>query len=393
MRVAIHSNAPWASTGYGVQTELLMHALRAQGHDVAVVASYGLHGAAMQIGEIVVYPGGAAPFAEDVLAAHATDFRADLVVSLLDVWPFTGNEFSGLRWCPWFPLDCAPMPDPIRKPLGRSWQPIAMSRFGQRAAEAKGLDCRYAPLAFDPDVYAPMPKAEAREQLGWPRDRFVVGVVAANAGDLDRKAFVPQLHAWATFHAHHPDALLYLHTDVTGGHRGFDLRPLLAHLELEEGRDYLALPAYARTLGGLEKAKMRRTYAGMDALLSVSLGEGFGVPIVEAQACGRPVLVGDWTAMAEVTRSGWKLPVEGSEPAWHPIGAEMRCARVGALVELLETAYRDAATFAPDAVAAGVAEYAVGRVAEEHWRPLLAEFTERITAGARYEAAALAGVD
>jgi glycosyltransferase involved in cell wall biosynthesis len=32
--------------------------------------------------------------------------------------------------------------------------------------------------------------------------------------------------------------------------------------------------------------------------------EGYGVPMLEAQACGTPVITGRWTAQAEVVGSG-----------------------------------------------------------------------------------------
>lgn len=37
------------------------------------------------------------------------------------------------------------------------------------------------------------------------------------------------------------------------------------------------------------------------------LGEGFGIPIIEAQAAGCPVIVTDCTAMTELCLSGWLI--------------------------------------------------------------------------------------
>ena len=41
-------------------------------------------------------------------------------------------------------------------------------------------------------------------------------------------------------------------------------------------------------------------YAGARALAFVTLNEGFGVPIIEAMACGTPVITSSVTAMPEV---------------------------------------------------------------------------------------------
>jgi glycosyltransferase involved in cell wall biosynthesis len=39
-------------------------------------------------------------------------------------------------------------------------------------------------------------------------------------------------------------------------------------------------------------------------LIEPSISEGFGVPIIEAQACGVPVVVNNWTSMPELIIPG-----------------------------------------------------------------------------------------
>ncbi|WP_313555600.1 glycosyltransferase family 4 protein [Miniimonas arenae] len=55
-----------------------------------------------------------------------------------------------------------------------------------------------------------------------------------------------------------------------------------------------------RQTGWLEDADLRRVVAGCRALVLPSLDEGFGLPVIEALACGRPVLVSDVPALREV---------------------------------------------------------------------------------------------
>jgi glycosyltransferase involved in cell wall biosynthesis len=52
---------------------------------------------------------------------------------------------------------------------------------------------------------------------------------------------------------------------------------------------------------------MSMLFNSFDVLLNPSAGEGFGVPIVEAQACGTPAIVTDFSAMSEVCGAGWKV--------------------------------------------------------------------------------------
>lgn len=59
-------------------------------------------------------------------------------------------------------------------------------------------------------------------------------------------------------------------------------------------------PGVHRT-GWLSDAELRTLVAGSRALLLPSLDEGFGLPALEALACGRPVLTADIPALREVT--------------------------------------------------------------------------------------------
>jgi glycosyltransferase involved in cell wall biosynthesis len=53
-------------------------------------------------------------------------------------------------------------------------------------------------------------------------------------------------------------------------------------------------------LGIVEETRLPSLYRGAEALIFPSLYEGFGLPIVEAMACGTPVVTANVTAMPEV---------------------------------------------------------------------------------------------
>jgi glycosyltransferase involved in cell wall biosynthesis len=61
-----------------------------------------------------------------------------------------------------------------------------------------------------------------------------------------------------------------------------------------------ALPDLVQNLQVSNDEDLARLYSGAMGLLFPSLYEGFGLPIVEAMACGCPVLTSDCTAMPEV---------------------------------------------------------------------------------------------
>ena len=76
--------------------------------------------------------------------------------------------------------------------LAQAWKRIAMSKFGVEETHKAGLDCMYVPHGVDTNVFKPGDKAEARQRLGLPQDKFIVGTVAMNKGNPSRKAVPPR---------------------------------------------------------------------------------------------------------------------------------------------------------------------------------------------------------
>jgi alpha-1,3-rhamnosyl/mannosyltransferase len=69
-----------------------------------------------------------------------------------------------------------------------------------------------------------------------------------------------------------------------------------------------------RWLGEVSDDKLARLYRGARCLAYVSLYEGFGLPILEAMACGTPVVTTAWGACAEVAGDAAVL-VDALDPA------------------------------------------------------------------------------
>jgi glycosyltransferase involved in cell wall biosynthesis len=83
---------------------------------------------------------------------------------------------------------------------------------------------------------------------------------------------------------------------------------------------------------------MAALYTAFDVLLAPSYGEGFGVPTIEAQACGTRAIVSNWAASKDlVSESSWR--VEGM-PFWdEPQIAWFKIPFVDSIVNALEFAY------------------------------------------------------
>jgi glycosyltransferase involved in cell wall biosynthesis len=216
----------------------------------------------------------------------------------------------------------------------------------------------------------------ARERTRLPQDRYIVGMVAANKGTPSRKALPQSLEAFARFHAKHPDTLLYLHMHKGPEQGGINMPELVATLGLVEGRDVMFAEPYNIVMGYPDDV-MTALYNSLDVLLAASMGEGFGIPILEAQACGTPVITGDWTSMTELTWKGAMLPPDCAERFYTPLAAWQFLPRIGALADALEQVYRSSYVRKPPEQ---VAHYSADYVTEHHWRPVLEEIAARIEA-------------
>ena len=107
-----------------------------------------------------------------------------------------------------------------------------------------------------------------------------------------------------------------------------------------------------RWLGEVGDAELARLYRGAVCVAYPSLYEGFGIPVLEAMACGAPVVTTRGTAMEEVA-DGAAVLVDSRDPAEIAAGIERAAAERDTLVPRgLERAH----AFRWDAVAAATVE-------------------------------------
>lgn len=381
MRIATLSPAVWFGTGYAVQAANLLHTLRSLGHECASFAFTGLSGAPLTWQGFPVYPSLYHNLGQD-MAMHAAHFGADLVIPVMDIWNLEPRAWEGVRLCPYFPVDHFPLSPHIANVARACFSSVVYSQFGAKMCADVGVETRYIPCSVDTSIYTPVDRSEARAALGWPADRYIVGMVQANVGRPSRKAFEPQLRAFKRFQSSHPDALLYLHTFLNAGREtdGENLLGMLGSVGLELGRDVLIPDQYEYTVG-ITDGELALAYSAMNVLMQVTTGEGFGVPLVEAQACGTPVVTGSWTSMPELCFAGWTVPSDEHDDdlLWGTLEGYKVQPRASAIVEKLERAYRWKDCEETRAIArAGALAFDVQTVAERYWRPFLAEMEGRL---------------
>ena len=333
----IFSNAPHSPSGYGTQAAQLGKTLRRHGHEVAFAAFWGLHGAPIMWEGFPVYPGsGEDLYARDVLPGHYRHFGADLLITLLDIWVLDPAQLAGMNILHWMPVDCTPLSGLDRKVLAGPGTAVAMSRFGQKQIQDAGFRAHYAPHALDMSVWSPLTDREkAREHLGFS-DKFVIGINAANQ-DPERKGYFEQLSAFAAFSRRHDDARMIIHTRVNT-QQGVDIAQVIA----DQGIQEKAVPGdqYSLAAGMISDGQMVSWHGVMDVLSNCSYGEGFGLAVLQSQACGIPVVVTDFSAMPELCGAGWK--VRGQEKWNRGHNARWMTPSIPGITAAYEKAYRHA---------------------------------------------------
>lgn len=320
-----YSNMPTVGTGYGTQTKSVVDRLADLKYPVAIHANYGLEATGTwyqtdKRNKILCYPRGHESYSNDTIVAHYTDWsqqnrdRQTIMITLFDAWVLKNPKLGEIpKILSWVPIDHTPIPPSVAEWCAQpNVTPIAMSKFGAEQLAARDIMSIYIPHTFE-RVFKPT--EGGGDLINVPDDAFLIMMNAANkatSGVLHRKAFSENFLAAAMVMSKHDDVYMYVHTEPAPGY-GWDLPRLAKACGIPENR--LIFPsAYSYHMGMYTSEHLAKLYTRADVLLAPSLGEGFGIPTIEAQACGTPVIASNATASAELASSDSYL-VEG-QPEW-----------------------------------------------------------------------------
>jgi len=301
LRIIFNSNAMFSQSGYGQQAAELLPLVKNEGYPTAIINFFGSQGGKFILDEIVNYPVINHVYGSDGMVLHAKDFNADVVFSLQDVWVLNPQDLAQVKhWIPITPIDHDPVSKPVLDVLRFAYRIITYSKFGQKQLADHGLASTYIPHTVNTEIFTMMNPAERKQNAGLPADCYLIGMVAANKDNPPRKSFQEVLDAFKLFLEKVPNALLYIHSnpDFPGG---FNFKQYADFLGIG---NRLLTPDVYTTNFNTTKHDMAKIYGTFDMLVAPSISEGFGIPIIEAQACGVPVVTNNFTSMPELIKPG-----------------------------------------------------------------------------------------
>ena len=350
---------------------------------------YGLtyHGRRINYEGIDMVGGVGSQKSEELLGEYAERNQSDIILTLKDPWIFDPWIMGQLKvpWVAICPVDTEPVSSAAIEAVNAASVVVAITRNGQQAFKAQGIDALYMPLGLDTKVFKPRERAEARKTLGLPEDKFIGLFVGVNNTRPSRKNIDQLILGWDSFKKAHTDALLFLHTDMTSAGGGLSLDRLVAHLKWSDV-DYRVIDDLAKSANLIDRDFMATLYNAADVLVSPSQGEGFCVPLVEAQACGVPVIACNFAGQRDTAWSGWTIPSsEGlpyGEHIWCHLGAYRFRASQFAIANYLEMAYtkRGDESFKTKARSKAL-DYDFDNIHKKYWQPAMQQIENLLIKG------------
>lgn len=273
------------------------------------------------------------------------DFKPDIVLTYRDPWMDMFISKSPLlpyfHWV-WMPtVDSDPQKQSWIEGFAKTSAILCYSEFGVKTLEKDAghlLNIQgCASPGIDPKIYKPYNKQQIRQELGIDPNINIVGTVMRNQ---KRKLFPELIKSFSQFLKVAPpeikdNTFLLLHTsypEKMGWNLGYHIseegvggKVLATYVcrtckkyRVDFFRDSLNFCPHCKTIScvmpsvsmGLEVPDLVKVYNVMDLYIQYAICEGFGMPQVEATACGVPIASSDYSAMEDVLRWTKGYPIK-----------------------------------------------------------------------------------
>jgi glycosyltransferase involved in cell wall biosynthesis len=344
-----------ATTGYGKVSRDILLALADLGYDVVNI---GGRGSTITWGEkvyiqtpkgnqVLVLPCWGQVGDRGTIEYYVKRYNIEVLVSLWDAFVLPAIGKPSVPYAAYVPVD-ASMTSKWANTLINADIVTAISRFGYNELLKHFPDfmVKYISHGVDATTFKPHKledRMQFRDSWGIPRDKFVFLFLGANMGE--RKNIIQLMITFKKFVEKHPDALLYLYTNMfTGYPTGYDIAGFAEHMGIQ-GK--VMGPTFNTMLDSVEDDKLAELYACADVTVNASLGEGFGMSILESEACGTPVIATNNSSMQELVQDhGWLVDTVPEDvwvdcPVWVPTLQTFSVPDLTSLYLCMEDAYNN----------------------------------------------------
>lgn len=270
------------------------------------------------------------------------DFKPDIVFTIRDFWMDSFIYQSPFRrifsWC-WMPtVDAFPQNPEWLDMFSDADYVLTYSDWAKTVIEKQGGNTINTIASAPPSAsleFLPMDKNQVRSEFNIDSEIKIIGTVMRNQR---RKLFPALLESFSKYIKEHnkSNVFLYLHTSFPDA--GWDLSELIQKYEIsnrvlmtyvcekckhvevslfrEAKKGCAKCGAYASTPSnvgnGVNDATLAKIYNTFDLYIQLANSEGFGLPQVEAAACGIPIACTNYSAMEDIVNKLNALPIKYS---------------------------------------------------------------------------------
>lgn len=270
--------------------------------------------------------------------AICLDFKPDIVIDFRDPWMFEYQSYSAVRrffkWIIMPPVDSVPQKNEWITIFNHADLIIPYTNWAKKALEKyKHLKVFHtpSPAGVDSSVFKPI--SVNKKEYGLPENKFVIGSVMRN----QRRKLIPALFELLSIIE---DSILYLHTTYPELN-GWNIPALLLDYKVFDrvfftykcracNKHYCSnyvgansqcrfcskpMASLSTTSSGITDPDLAKIYNLFDVYVQYAVCEGFGMPQIEASACGIPIFSVDYSAMSEVARAvgGFPIPLANTQ--------------------------------------------------------------------------------
>ena len=375
LRIMPISDSPWAPTGFGTNTKNISAILTKEGHHIGYAGcqnpKHQVYKIPWPLGQDKTYQTienlplmfpGQEKFGEKSFPTWLQNFKPNIILTHLDFQMFThiaqvkvpqnanvplyhektgkllsrkerlsmvNNMFKQVqagppwKWAAIIPLDGTPPVPQWQQAIDQIDFKICMSRYGQVVLDKyfKNIDkSYYMPHGVDTNMFKPKLNPmygdkPLKEVVG---DAFVVGCVARNQHRKNIPQLIKGFKEFVDRNDLKPeDVRLILHMDWNDA-MGWRFPDFAETYGITK---YLVPPLMGMLDNGevITEEEMVDLYNCLDVFVLPTAGEGFGIPTVEAMACGTPVAVTNYTTAWELIKED---DPENADIPLYPMGGE-----------------------------------------------------------------------